>query len=321
MSGGLFEQIRSNCAEVTRRAKFVRIDEEGLAKFADELAATKWPKHDFDPLHDFDGDEEAKLSLTISLDAINFGSGWFPELRKPEGLSGYRTIATAVKKHFETEGPLYGDQLRKTTPRSVAEMLGQDLSDSDVADLMTLFTLAWRDLGIWLLEMHEDRFDLVVRSAQGSAAHLVQSLAQMPLYKDVAQYGDLEVPFYKRAQITVADLHAAFGDSPLGRFDDLDRLTLFADNLVPHVLRCYGVMVYDAALSARVDSGQRLEPASPEEVEIRAVAVEAVERLVAALAERGKPTTARALDGLLWNAGQSPEIKARPRHRTRCTFY
>jgi hypothetical protein len=51
------------------------------------------------------------------------------------------------------------------------------------------------------------------------------------------------------------------------------------------------------------------------------VAVEAVERLVAALAERGRPTTAHALDGLLWNAGQSPEIKARPRHRTRCTYY
>ncbi|MFK7896889.1 MAG: queuosine salvage family protein [Myxococcota bacterium] len=321
MSGGLFEQIRSNCAEVTRRAKSVRIDEEGLAKFAGELAAAEWPTHDLDPLHDFEGDDQAKLSLTITLDAINFGSGWFPELRKTDGMSGYRTIASAVKKHYETEGILTGEQLRKTTPRSVAEMLGQDLSDSDVADLMTLYTLAWRDLGIWLLEMHEDQFDGVVRAAEGSAESLVQSLAQMPLYRDVAQYGDFEVPFYKRAQITVADLHAAFGDGPFGHFDDLSDLTLFADNLVPHVLRCYGVVVYDAPLAARVDSGQRLEPGTPEEVEIRAVAVEAVERLVSALGDRGRATTAHALDGLLWNAGQSPEVKARPRHRTRCTFY
>ena len=58
-----------------------------------------------------------------------------------------------------------------------------------------------------------------------------------------------------------------------------------------------------------------------EEVEIRAVAVEAVERLVAALATRDRPTTAHALDGLLWNAGQDPAIKAHPRHRTRCSFY
>ena len=48
---------------------------------------------------------------------------------------------------------------------------------------------------------------------------------------------------------------------------------------------------------------------------------EAVERLVAALAHRGRPTTAHVLDGLLWNAGQAPEIKASPRHRARCSFY
>ena len=34
------------------------------------------------------------------------------------------------------------------------------------------------------------------------------------------------------------------------RFRDLDRLTIFADNLVPHVLRCDGVLVYDPRLAA-----------------------------------------------------------------------
>ena len=51
------------------------------------------------------------------------------------------------------------------------------------------------------------------------------------------------------------------------------------------------------------------------------MAVEAVERLVAALGERGRPTSAHVLDGLLWNAGQAPEIKATPRHRARCVYY
>ena len=49
--------------------------------------------------------------------------------------------------------------------------------------------------------------------------------------------------FYKRAQIVAADLALA----GVARFRDLDRLTIFADNLVPHVLRCDGVLVYDAA--------------------------------------------------------------------------
>ena len=34
------------------------------------------------------------------MDAINFGSGWFPTLRKRAGLSGYNTIAAALSDRF-----------------------------------------------------------------------------------------------------------------------------------------------------------------------------------------------------------------------------
>jgi hypothetical protein len=191
-----------------------------------------------------------------------------------------------------------------------------------VAELMALYARAWRELGEWLLEGYSDRFDEVVQRADHSAERLVSALAEMPLYRDVAQYEELEVPLFKRAQITVADLHRAFGGAaPYGHFEDLDRLTLFADNLVPHVLRCEGVLVYEAGLARRIDAEALLEPGTWEETEIRAVAVEVVERLVAELARLGCPTTAHALDGLLWNAGQAPEIKARPRHRARSTSY
>ena len=57
------------------------------------------------------------------------------------------------------------------------------------------------------------------------------------------------------------------------------------------------------------------------EVEIRAVAVDAVERLAAACARRGAVLRPRQLDTLLWQHGQAPEIKARPRHRARSTYY
>ena len=129
------------------------------------------------------------------------------------------------------------------------------------------------------------------------------------------------IPFYKRAQITASDLAAAFGETGLGAFRDLDDLTLFADNLVPHVLRCAGVLVYDEVLVQRIDAAEDIEAGSPPEVEIRAVAVHAVEGLVARIRELGAATTARELDTLLWTRGQCPAIKATPRHRTRSTFY
>ena len=55
--------------------------------------------------------------------------------------------------------------------------------------------------------------------------------------------------FYKRAQIVPNDLAVA----GVADFRDLDRLTIFADNLVPHVLRVDGVLRYDAG-SARARS-------------------------------------------------------------------
>ena len=321
MATDVFDRIRAACREVTRRAKFVRIEDSRLEAFAAELARQAWPETDLDPAHHFEGDDPTMLAFVLLLDAINFGSGWFPVLAKPTGLSGYRTIATACKQRFEERGSPSAGDLRATTSESMAEMLGQDLSHPEVRELMALFAQAWRDFGDWLSSKHGDRFESVVESADASAAALVASLAEMPLYRDVARYDELEVPLYKRAQITVADLDRAFGGESWGRFDDLERLTLFADNLVPHVLRCHGVLVYEEELAERIERESLLEVGSKQEVEIRAVAVEAVERLVVALAKRQRPISAHALDGLLWNAGQAKEIKARPRHRARCSFY
>ena len=77
-----------------------------------------------------------------------------------------------------------------------------------------------------------------------------------PMYRDVAGYAGRAVPLYKRAQITAADLHHAFGGRGPGRFDDLERLTLFADNLVPHVLRLDGVLDYGDELSFTLTPGE-----------------------------------------------------------------
>ena len=103
----------------------------------------------------------------------------------------------------------------------------------------------------------------------------------------------------------------------MARFRDLDRLTMFADNLVPHVLRLDGVLTYEPELLARIERGELLEHGSPEEIEIRACALHAVELMTEA-----RPATLPAdIDYVLWNRGQDPRYKAQPRHRSRCTAY
>jgi hypothetical protein len=320
LTGSVFEEIRAACARVADRATHVRIESAGLDALVRRLAMEPPPPPSLDPAHHALSDPDDTLAYVITLDAINFGSGWFPVLRKREGLSGYFTIAHGLKERFEREGPWGAEALALLSADDCAAVFSQDPS-GEAFPLMQHFARALRDLGALLRARFDGSFRALVERAGGSAAALVGILAEMPYYRDVALHDGEPVPLYKRAQLTASDLHAAFRGEGPGRFDDLERLTIFADNLVPHVLRRDGVLRYTAELSGRIDAGERLDAGSPEEVEIRACAVHAVERCVAALASRGVATSAQRLDSWLWSRGQLPEMKSHPRHRARSVYY
>ena len=319
-SDGLLEGVRRACARVAELAEFVRLDRAALERWVEVRAGSPPAPPSLDPAHHRVGDADTTLAFVLTLDAINFGSGWFPVLTKRSGLSGYLSIATALKEHFEREGPWSAAGLRRVTSSDCAAILGQR-GNAAALPLMQLFARALVDLGVWLEARHGGCFRAAVAAAGESAEALARSLAEMPLYRDVSLYRGFEVPLYKRAQITASDLAEAFEGEGPGRFRDLERLTIFADNLVPHVLRREGVLVYAPELALRIDREELLPAGSPAEVEIRAVALHAVECALAALRARGVEICASALDHELWNRGQAPEIKAHPRHRTRSTYY
>jgi Potential Queuosine, Q, salvage protein family len=318
--GPLFARVREAAAEVTRRARHVRIEDEALEELAGLLSRERPAQPSLDPAHQAFPDEASTVAFVVTINAINFGSGWFPHLAKRDGLSGYLTIAAALRERVEREGAWSAAELERLRPEDCARVFGQTLAPP-VSELMALFAQALNELGVFLAREHRGRYAGPIEEARGSAERLVQSLARMPLYRDVARYEGFEVPFYKRAQITCSDLAEALRGRGLGRFDDIDELTLFADNLVPHVLRTLGVLLYSPDLSKRIDSEELIPWGSEEEVEIRAVALHAVERLAGSCARRGWKAPPRRLDHLLWSRGQSPRVKARPRHRTRCAYY
>jgi hypothetical protein len=289
---GLSDDVRRHCADVAAHARSVRIDMEALST----VEPAQPPE--LDPLvHYLEGSPEDVARYLLALDAINFGSGWFPLLEKRPGLSGYFTVAWNMSDDWRANGPWTAQDLRAMTTERIAAALRQNPG----LELMSLFAQALREFGRLLAA--GGALDLI-ESARGSAQRLGERLAtECALFAD---HG-----FYKRAQIAANDLALA----NVAQFDDLDELTIFADNLVPHVLRCDGVLVYDEALAGHIDSG-RLLPAGRQEREIRACAVHACELL----AQR-TGVAPRVLEVWLWNRGQAPEYKARPRHRTRTVFY
>ncbi len=289
---GVCDEVRAACARIAASARSVSIDLEALAH------VEPGPAPALDPVrHHLDGPPAEVADYFLCVDAVNFGSGWFPTLRKRAGSSGYFTVAWAIADRFRAQGAWTNAELCAMRTEEIADTLGQARDH----ELMALYAQALRALGRFL----GDRDALaLVAGACGSAQRLAATLARgMALFADPG--------FLKRAQIVPADLALA----GVARFDDLDRLTIFADNLVPHVLRCDGVLRYDEALAAHVDAGLLL-PAGRREREIRACAVRACE-----LIARAAGATEHELDNWLWNRGQDPAYKSRPRHRTRSVFY
>jgi hypothetical protein len=289
---GLCDDVRTSCAAIAASAGSVHIDESRFGHIE------PGPPPKLDPeRHYLEGSTEDVATYLLTLDTINFGSGWFPTLEKRPGCSGYFTVAWALADRFRQEGPWSADDLRRLKTPAVAAVMGQRADHP----LMYLFALALQELGDFL----DGRTAVdVVESARGSAERLADILAAgMPMFDDTG--------FWKRAQITPADLALA----DVAEFTDLDRLTIFADNLVPHVLRVDGVLVYEPELAEQIDAGVILDPGG-EEREIRACAVHACEQIAALM-----DVPPRTLDNWLWNRGQRPEYKAIPRHRCQSTNY
>ena len=318
----IFNEIRESCRQVAEQAARVRIDPARLAGYARDFPLAEIGAATLDPATHYLGHGKDTLAFVLILDTINFGSGYFPHIRKRPGHSGYFTVAAGLNDWFHAEGASSAARLARLTETDCARILGQDLGNPPAAELMGLFARALNDLGALLLARFEGDPVQLVESAEHKAEKLVAALRTMPFFDDVAIWHGRKVPFMKRAQLTAADLGLAFEDEEWGRFDDLDQLTIFADNLVPHVLRVDGVLDYDVDLAARIDREDPLEVGSVEEIEIRATALHAVELLKQHLHEAGhRHITSMALDYLLWNRGQAARYKAIPRHRARGVFY
>jgi hypothetical protein len=310
---------------VAKTSRRVGIDLEAVVRFSQTLLAQKPFQSCWDSLHHLQGEEEETTTYLFVLDALNF-CFWPPSGRlrwevsyRSEVHSGYYALAVALKKALESRIPI-------TDPRFLAALsrhqLDDILSGRGEPQLMDHRLENLRELGRTLLERFEGQATRLVAGAGGSTVALVRILAEHFLsFRDIAEYQGRQVYFYKRAQLLASDLHGAFQGKGWGHFRDLEQLTAFADYKLPQVLRQLGILVYTAELTEKVDRRILLEPGYPEEVEIRANTVWAVELIRQALKDQGRDVKATEIDWLLWTLGQDDQYRQRPYHRTVTIFY
>jgi hypothetical protein len=305
---------------VARRARHVAIVGDTLKDYARALSVHDLGLPRLDPRCHLLCRGADTAAFMLALESINFGSAYFPELRSYDGLRDYFGVSAALRDRFAEQVPS-AEQLATWTWQECAVVFGQDGEHEPARELMILFARALNELGSHVVARYGGRFDALIEDANHSAERLVTLLIEMPGFADFASYEELRVPLLKRAQIAAADISLAFEGRGLGYFADLDCLTSFADDLVPHVLRIDGILRYSPGLAEAIAHERPLPSGSAEEVEIRASAIEAVERIVAEMRLAGRSVTAMQVDYLLWNRGLESRYQQTPRHRTHGRYY
>jgi len=114
------DQVRAACARVAARARAVKIEEDAIEGYAKGLEPAPAAARSIG------GGRESRAAFVICLDAINFGSGWWPTIRKRPGLSGYLTMAAGVTERFESRGAWSTEELTAMDAETIAEVVGQD---------------------------------------------------------------------------------------------------------------------------------------------------------------------------------------------------
>lgn len=155
----------------------------------------------------------------------------------------------------------------------------------------------------------------------GGDGLLERLVVEFPRFNDVSSHGGHEVQLHKLAQLWLWQLHMSLAAGGTFVVADLDRMTAFADYIVPVALRLLGITSYTPDLEAAINRGDHIPRDSAEEVEIRAHTVYATALLTDAI-NRIRPAekalVVPQLDFRLW---KSYHATFWPHHLTRTIMY
>jgi hypothetical protein len=307
---------------VVRRSHHVQIDQERLVLVSSELDPDRLRLPDWQVPVVPSWRDERLVDFFLLFNSINFCYWGKPKWtisfqRQP--YDGAFAMMAALTRALDEGYPLLDGVF---LARSGEDEFHHILRGNVLIPLEAERCAILQECGMVLVREFGGRWHEVVRQARGSAVRLVELLVtRFPSWDDVTQFEGRRVAFYKRAQLAAGMLYQAFGGQGWGAFEDFGQLTVYADYKLPQVLRKLGILVYNDALSALVDSQTPIPAGSRMEIEIRAATVWAGERMRRALLGRAPGITAAHIDFWLWETSQHKSPDDRPYHRTLTTAY
>lgn len=274
---------------------------------------------------------EDKVSWVFLIDTMNYAF-WTPDGKPPftaicDGIkyTGYWSLCASIKRSLEKSKEIL-------SPKFWASSSIDDWKSIFVSDTETECPfIEWRqetisEAGKFVLERYNGSVYEMVKACNRSALKLVELIrSNLKSYRDQCMFNGREVYFLKRAQIFAADLHYAFlGDNgevaEHCRFDDIEKLTMFADYRVPQTLVYLNILHYDEYLIKKLEDDPHFPSGSQLECEIRGNSIQAVEKLKNFI---DFPTNSVLIDFILWSYAKehTEEMKHIPIHKTKSVFY
>ncbi len=132
-----------------------------------------------------------------------------------------------------------------------------------------------RESGKVLAEKYDGKFHQFVHSCSpklyDNGNGLIERLIkEFPRFNDVSLLDGREIKFYKLAQLGIWQLYATLHKAGKFRLDDPQKMTAFADYIVPVGLRLMGITSYSKELEHTINTYQLIPRDSRWEIEIRA---------------------------------------------------
>lgn len=207
--------------------------------------------------------------------------------------TAFTNFDSHVKFQLDYAGQHWSDSeaefacLKRAMDRGVPILDGKYLSTISRAELGEIFEAniempmldeklaVLHQVGKVLAEKYGGRFHNFVHSCApklyDTGNGLIERLVkEFPRFNDVSVLDGHEIKFYKLAQLGIWMLYAALHRSGRFRLDDPEKLTAFADYIVPVALRLLGITNYSEELEHAINTYQWIPRDSRWEIEIRA---------------------------------------------------
>jgi hypothetical protein len=259
-------------------ARHVRLHQEKVREVAGWMAYEGLPWPDFRSPLVPDGDDRDAMDFIFLTSTINFAFTDFTthtmfKLRyEGKEWSDSEAMLACLKRAYDRGVPiLEGDYLAGVSREELAEIFTGNILMPMLDERLTIF----HEVGRVLRERYQGRFHRFVRSgpprlyAEGKGV-LERLLDEFPSFRDTSMFRGQRVAFQKRAQLLWWNLHARFRSGEFFRLEDPERITVFADYIVPVALRLLGITSYSDQLEAAINQRKIIPADSEEEIEIRA---------------------------------------------------